>query len=79
MRTQILQTEIQRNITGATNGHLSPGDINNLQIPPPPLEIQTEIANHIRNIRERTKTLEIKAKEVIEKAKSEVEKMILGE
>jgi restriction endonuclease S subunit len=79
LRTQIIQTEIKRNITGATNGHLSPGDINNFQIPLPPLEIQTEIANHIQNIRERAKTLEIEAKEVIEKAKAEVEKMILGE
>lgn len=79
LRTQIIQTEIKRNITGATNGHLSPSGINNFQIPLPPLEIQTEIANHIRNIRERAKTLEIEAKEVIERAKAEVEKMILGE
>jgi restriction endonuclease S subunit len=79
LRTQIIQTEIKRNITGATNGHLSPSDINNFQIPLPPHEIQTEIANHIRNIREQAKTLENEAKEVIEKAKAEVEKMILGE
>ena len=79
MRTQIIQTEIKRNITGATNGHLSPSDINNFQIPLPPLEIQNDIANHIRNIRERAKTLQTEAKELIEKAKAEVEKMILGE
>lgn len=51
----------------------------NIPVSLPPLEIQTEIANHIRNIRERAKTLEIEAKEVIEKAKAEIEKMILGE
>ena len=79
LRTQIIQTEIKRNITGATNGHLSPSDINNFQIPLPPLEIQNDIANHIRNIRERAKTLQTEAKELIEKAKAEVEKMILGE
>lgn len=72
------QLEIKRNITGATNGHLSPYDVENILIPLPPLEVQEEIADHIQNIRERAKKLETEAKAEIERAKAEVEAMILG-
>lgn len=43
------------------------------------LEKQTEIANHIQDIRTQAKQLQEEAKVVLEKAKKEVEKMILGE
>jgi hypothetical protein len=43
------------------------------------LEKQTEIANHIQDIRTQAKQLQEEAKEVLEEAKREVEKMILGE
>lgn len=49
----------------------------NIPVSLPPLKIQTEITNHIRNTIERAKTLETEAKEVIDKAKAEIEKMIL--
>lgn len=42
-------------------------------------EKQTEIANHIQNIRSWAKALQHKAARVLEEAKREVEKMILGE
>ncbi|MFN3851677.1 MAG: restriction endonuclease subunit S [Spirosomataceae bacterium] len=45
----------------------------------PPIEIQNEIAEHIRVIREKAKALENEAKELLETAKAEVERMILGE
>jgi restriction endonuclease S subunit len=48
-------------------------------IPLPPLEIQNEITAHIQNVREKAKRLEIAAKAEIEQAKTEVERMILGE
>lgn len=43
------------------------------------LKKQTEIANHIQSIRSRAKALQHEATRVLEEAKREVEKMILGE
>lgn len=40
LKSKPIQTEIKRNITGATNGHLSPEDVNHLPIPVPPLDKQ---------------------------------------
>ncbi len=48
-------------------------------IPLPPLAAQTEIANHIAEIRSKAKRLELEAKEIVEQAKARVEKTILGE
>ena len=39
----------------------------------------TEIANYIQNIRSRAKALQHEAARMLEEAKREVEKMILGE
>lgn len=50
-----------------------------LPMPIPPLEKQTEIANHIQNIRSQAKALQHEAASVLEEAKREVERMILGE
>lgn len=51
----------------------------NLEIPLPPLSIQEEIAAHISAIRNKAQALEAEAKTIIESAKQEVERMILGE
>jgi len=53
--------------------------LKSLKIPLPPLEKQTEIANHIQSIHSRAKALQHEATRVLEEAKREVEKMILGE
>ncbi len=79
LRSHNSQTEIKRNITGATNGHLSPNDVGNILIPFPKPEIQEEIAAHIQSIRTRAKELERVAHGEVERAKREVERMILGE
>lgn len=50
-----------------------------LPIPLPPLEKQTEIANHIQNIRSQANALQHEAASVLEEAKHKMEKMILGE
>lgn len=50
-----------------------------VEIPVPPLEIQNEVVQHITNLSQQAKTLEDEAKEAIETAKAEVERMILGE
>ncbi len=79
LRCQNAQIEIKRNVTGATNGHLSPSDIGNILIPCPPLEKQIEIANHINKIRTQAKQLQQQAEAELETAKQQVERMILGE
>lgn len=79
LRSRNSQVEIKRNITGATNGHLSPEDVSNILVPFPPPVIQEEIATHIRSVRERAKELEHEAQAEVERAKAEVERMILGE
>lgn len=57
--------------------HVYWNDIEVLEIPLPPLEIQEKIALEVKNRIEKAKFLESEAKEVYEKAKREVEEMIL--
>lgn len=45
----------------------------------PPLEKQIEIANHIYELRQQAKTLQEEGKDILEQAKREVERMIIGE
>jgi restriction endonuclease S subunit len=78
LATSFYQKLISRIITGATVTGLTKEVLNNLQIPLPPLSIQNEIAQHIRGIRAKAKALENEAQEILEKAKIEIEKMILG-
>lgn len=73
------QIHIQRNITGATNGHLAPIDVKNMIIPLPPPDKQKEIADHIRQIRQQAKILQQTADNELKKASKEVEKIILGQ
>lgn len=78
LRCHNSQIEIKRNITGATNGHLSIFDISNILIPLPSLEKQTEIADHINAIRAQAKQLQHEAKTELEQVKKTIERMILG-
>lgn len=64
---------------GAVIKHLTLNDWLNTKIPLPPLEKQTEIADHIRAIRAKAKQLQHEAKAELEQAKKTIEKMILGE
>jgi type I restriction enzyme M protein len=73
-----MQTEIKRNITGATNGHLAPEDIAHLPIPIPPLNKQKETAEHITDIRQQAQELKDKTNEALKKASEEIEKILLG-
>lgn len=50
-----------------------------VKIPLPPLTKQTEIANHISDLRRRAKQLQAEAEAAMTAAKAEVERMILGE
>jgi restriction endonuclease S subunit len=79
LASSIYQKLIGKAITGATVTGLTKGVIKNLIIPLPPLEKQTEIADHIRAIRAKAKQLQHEAKAELEQVKSVIEKMILGE
>ncbi len=69
---------LNREKTGQTS-HIYPTDIKHIKIPIPPLEKQTEIANHITKIRNQAKQLQQQAKTELDQAKKEVEAMILGD
>lgn len=73
------QKQIQRNITGATNGHLSTKDIENIRIPLVPKALQTEIAKEIKTRKLLASNLRYEAREELEQAKAKVERIILGE
>lgn len=77
LRSNLMQTEIKRNITGATNGHLSPDDVSHFKIPIPPFDKQKEIANHITDIRQQAQQLKDKTKELLKKASAEIERILL--
>lgn len=51
--------------------------LENFDLPLPPKEKQMEIAHHIYELRQRAKTLEEEGKRVLDKAKLEVERIIM--
>jgi len=65
--------------TGAIMGHISQEALKEYPIIVPPLEKQIEISEHITAIRNQAKQLQQQAKDDLEKAKQEVEAMILGD
>jgi restriction endonuclease S subunit len=77
-RSTPIQIEIKRNITGATNGHLAPNDVNHFPIPIPPLVKQKEIAAHITAIRQQAQQLKDKTKEALAQASKEIENILLN-
>jgi len=77
LKCSLMQTEIIRNITGATNGHLAPEDISRLPITIPPPEKQKEIAKHITNIRQQAQQLKDKTKDILAKANKNIENILL--
>lgn len=75
---KLKQTEIYGLQQGAGQPHVYPSDLIKLNIPVPPIEIQERITTHIFELREKAKQLETEAKEVLDNAKKEIEKMIIG-
>ncbi|WP_196895823.1 restriction endonuclease subunit S [Aureivirga marina] len=62
----------------ATILYLNNENLFNIPIPIPPIEKQTEIANHITDIRNQAKQLELDAEQIMIEAKTKVEQIILG-
>ncbi|MBJ6810044.1 restriction endonuclease subunit S [Campylobacter upsaliensis] len=63
---------------GAVIKHLNIGEFLNLKIPLPPFAIQTQIANRLKNSKFQALSLEKEAKEILHKAKIDVETLLLS-
>ncbi len=74
--TQLGQYEIKREITGATNGHLSISNLRLINIPRPPITIQDTISYEVKKRIQKTYQLNKEAKNILDEAKKEVELII---
>lgn len=63
----------------AVQANINLEEIRALKIPLPPLSVQNKIADEVKKRMQKAETLQKEAKEELEKAKLEVEKIILGE
>ena len=63
---------------GAGQPHVYSRDLSNLKIPLPPLAVQNKIAEEVKKRMQKAESLQKEAKEELEKAKLEVERIILG-
>ena len=78
-----LNTKLQKLLTerekiGAIQGNITIETIENFKIPLPPLSVQNKIADEVKKRMQKAESLQKEAKEELEKAKLEVEKIILG-
>lgn len=76
LRTNILNALIVRNVTGSTYPTINDIDILNIEIPTPPIEVQQKIVNEINERKQKALRLQKEAKETLENAKSQVERII---
>ncbi|MEK7724971.1 MAG: restriction endonuclease subunit S [Acidobacteriota bacterium] len=79
LRTSLIVSQTKRLMTGNTLPRLQTKDVESLQIPIPPPEVQAKIAEQVETIYAEAKRLREEGKETLKQAKLEVEKMILGE
>lgn len=74
-----LQKEIYMLQQGAGQPHVYSDDLAKIFIPQLGITKQDELIEHISEIRDEAKRMQLEAKDILEKAKLEVERMILGE
>ncbi len=67
----------QREKIGAIQGNITIGTIESFKIPLPPLSVQNKIADEVKKRMQKAEQLQKEAKEELEKAKLEVERIIL--
>jgi len=77
LNNKISQLFIKREKIGAIQGNITIETIENLQIPTPPLEIQKKLAEEVKGKLAQAIKIRAEAKSEIEKAKQEIEKIIL--
>ena len=79
LKTTIGQKILDKLKRPVARANINLEEIASIKIPLPPLEKQTEISDHISALRLQAKQLQHEARVELERAKSEVERMILGE
>jgi len=78
LQSSIFRMYLYKNLGGTNINNLSFNMIANLKVPYPSPEKQEDIVNHILNIRKESKCLQKQAKDLMQEAKYEIEKIILG-
>lgn len=78
LRNKICQNQIFRNNNGGIIPEIQQNALKSIKIPLPPLEKQQKIVDHITAIRQQAKALQEEGKTILEDAKKEVERIILG-
>lgn len=79
LRTDLFQILLKREASGSIMSSINYNDFLNLKIPLPPLSAQEKIANEIIQRKQKALNLQREAKNILESAKIQVEKIILGE
>lgn len=74
-----LQAVIYRLQVGAAQPHVYPTDLMNIQIPCLPIEQQKSIVERTAILRQQAKDLHAEGKAILENAKKDIERMIMGE
>lgn len=75
LRSELGQKQILRHITGATNKHLSPDDVANIQIPLLPMEKQKKVSVAVQEAYEQKKKKETEIFKIL----SSIDDFVLGE
>ncbi|VVB66064.1 Type I restriction modification DNA specificity domain protein [Candidatus Gugararchaeum adminiculabundum] len=78
LKSSFCQLQINREITGGTIMGIIRKSIEDTEIPLPPLAVQNKIAAEVKAKMQKAEQLQKEAKEGLEKAKKEVESLILG-
>lgn len=78
IKSSIGQLSLNRLKRPVARANINLEEISKIKVVLPPLEKQQEIAQHIADIRLQAKTLQEEGKRILESAKQEVERMILG-
>jgi restriction endonuclease S subunit len=79
LNSKIGQSLVGNLSSGQVQKTITVPDIKNIPIPLPPLAVQNKIAEEVKKRIHKAEQLQKEAKEELEKAKQEVEKIILGE
>ena len=78
IRSEVGQLSLNRLKRPVARANINLEEISSIKIPLPPLIKQQEIANHISAIRQLAKLLQKEGQTILENAKKEVERMIIG-
>lgn len=78
LHSPIGQVQLQREITGSTVTGLTKDALKKIKLPIPSLDKQTEIALHIKNIRNKAKQIQEEANNILNQAKLDLQNSLLN-